>query len=388
MLESRSIEQKVSTGLGALDEVLEGLYWGDNVVWEVDGASVAPFYRAIAARAETFEGRTFVALTDAAPEVAVDGLEVMRAGPGTALAHPADLLREVHRLCRPGGRRLLLFDSLDRMVEAWGVSRARGFFARCCPMLLDLGAIGYWAMSTGDGMAAVRDTVASVTQCILRLDDRNIRVAKADARSDGVRGSVLHWHEDKGRAVLSPANINGRVAASLRAVRRVRGLSQHDLAQLAGVTASAISQAERAERGLSLGTLAQLSRALGMTIDDLLHGDGPEVYRIGRRPDDPHHADGGITALLGDANSDLTVDLVHLGPRESALPAEKREGTGIVAVASGLIQVQLAGQTPTVRPGEVLVAAGDRVEGWRNIAQSEAMLFWIVHSRAAGGRGR
>jgi hypothetical protein len=41
-----------------------------------------------------------------------------------------------------------------------------------------------------------------------------------------------------------------------------------------------------------------------------------------------------------------------------------------------------------VRPGEVLVAAGDRVEGWRNIAQSDAMLFWIVHAGAPGGQGR
>jgi transcriptional regulator with XRE-family HTH domain len=46
--------------------------------------------------------------------------------------------------------------------------------------------------------------------------------------------------------VLAPAELVGRVAASLRAVRRARALSQHDLAGLAGVTASAISQAERA----------------------------------------------------------------------------------------------------------------------------------------------
>jgi transcriptional regulator with XRE-family HTH domain len=388
VLESRQIAHRVSTGLGALDEVLEGLYWGDNVVWQLDGAPVEPFYGAIARRAEAFEGRTFVAIADRVPDLGADGVEVLRAGPGTALAHPADLLREVHRLCRPGGRRLLLFDSLDSMVGAWGASRARGFFARCCPMLLDLGAIGYWSMSAGESMATVLDTVVSVTQCILRVDDRNIRVAKAEARSDGVRGSVLHWHQADGRAVLSPANINGRVAASLRAVRRARGLSQHDLAQLAGVTASAISQAERAERGLSLGTLAQLSRALGLTIDDLLHGDGPDAYRIGRRPDNPHHSDDGITALLGDASSDLSVDLVSLGPRESARPAEMREGTGIVAVASGLVQVQVAGQTPTVRAGEVLVAAGDRIEGWRNIGQSEATLFWIVQARTSGGQGR
>jgi quercetin dioxygenase-like cupin family protein len=125
-----------------------------------------------------------------------------------------------------------------------------------------------------------------------------------------------------------------------------------------------------------------------MTIDDLLHCDGPDAYRIGRRPDDPHHSEDGITALLGDVSSNLSVDLVHLGPRESARPPQARDGTGIVAVASGLIQVQVAGQTPAVRPGEVLVAAGDRVEGWRNLSQSEAMLFWIVQSRTPGGQAR
>ena len=33
-------------------------------------------------------------------------------------------------------------------------------------------------------------------------------------------------------------------------------------------------------------------------------------------------------------------------------------------------------------------SAADRVEGWRNIAQSEAMLFWIVQARGPGGQGR
>ena len=84
-------------------------------------------------------------------------------------------------------------------------------------------------------------------------------MVKAEARDDAVRGSVLHWHEEDGLPVLSPPEIVGRVAASLQAVRHARGLSQHDLGDLAGVTASAISQVERAERGLSLATLVRLS---------------------------------------------------------------------------------------------------------------------------------
>jgi transcriptional regulator with XRE-family HTH domain len=380
-------EDRASTGLEPLDDVLDRLYWGDNVVWQLDGAAVEPFYEAIARGPEHFESRTLIAIGEPPPAVAADGLDVLHAGPGTDLAHPADLLREVHRICHPGEHRLLLFGSLDDMIAAWGSNAARGFFARCCPLLLDLGAIGYWSMSTRDTPAAVRDTVESVTQCVLRVDERSIRVAKAEGRADGARGAVLHWHLEDGRAVLAAANVTGRVAASLRALRRRRALSQQELAGLAGVTASAISQAERAERGLSLTTLAQLSAALGITLDDLLHGDDPDVYRIGRRADHPQGHHEPLLRLLGDATSELHVDLVHLGARESLRAGPQRDGAGVVAVASGLVQVLIGSQTPAVRSGEVLAVDADRLEGWRNIGQTEAMLFWIVVP-SAGRRTR
>jgi hypothetical protein len=60
------------------------------------------------------------------------------------------------------------------------------------------------------------------------------------------------------------------------------------------------------------------------------------------------------------------------------MPSDTRAGTGIVAVASGLVQLQIAGQSPAVRHGEVLVADSERIEGWPNLGQQEAMLFWIV----------
>lgn len=43
-----------------------------------------------------------------------------------------------------------------------------------------------------------------------------------------------------------------------------------------------------------------------------------------------------------------------------------------------LVQVQIGGQTPAVRSGEVLVADAERIAGWRNIGETEATLFWIV----------
>jgi transcriptional regulator with XRE-family HTH domain len=193
---------------------------------------------------------------------------------------------------------------------------------------------------------------------------------------------MLHWHFENDQPVLEPASVTERVAASLRALRRNRELNQHQLAELAGVTASAISQAERAERGLSLSTLARLTSALGVTIDDLIRGEDPDVYRIGRRVENPEHGPERAVTILGTETSDLRIDLVQLAAREEGKPMFSQKGSGIIAVAKGLVQVRVAGLTPAVRHGEVLVADTERVESWRNLGQAEAELFWIVISSA------
>lgn len=366
----------VSTGFDALDDVLGGLFWGDNVVWQLDGTPVAPFYSAIANQSGVFDTRVVVAVGSAVNTYGIPGVTLLEA------VTPGDLLHRVHRLCRTRGHRLLLFESLNGMVREWGLSATRELFARCCPMLLELGAVAYWSLSTRETPASLQSLVAGITQCVLRVDERAVRVVKAEGRDDGVHGTVLHWHDEGGHAVLSKPEVVGRVAASLRAVRRARGLSQHDLGDLAGVTASAISQVERAERGLSLATLMRLSGALGITIDDLVRGEVSGGYRIGRRTDDPRRGLVDTITLL-DGRQNPHVDLVHLDPRESGEPASRTPGTAVVAVASGLVQVRVAGQTPALRHGEVLVADSGQIKGWRNLGPSEAVVFWIVFSGQA-----
>lgn len=373
-------EPRVSTGLIELDAVLSGLYWGDNVVWELDGAAADPFYRAIAELANAFDDVVWIGVAGDPADTAASfpAIEVVDARPGGTLAEPAELLRHINRRCDARRRNLLLFESLDGMVESWGADTARRFFARCCPILLQVGAIAYWSMDLREIPPALRDTVEAVTQCVLRVDERSVRVVKAEGREEGARGSLMHWHSQNGRPILSPAGVGGQVAASLRALRRSRSLTQQQLARLAGVTSSAISQAERAERSLSLTTLVRIGSALGMTVDDLLHGEDPPAYRIGRRTEDPRLGPEHSIALLGGDHADISVDLVHLHPREGGGPARGREGRGLIAVCAGLVQVQVGALAPAVRHGEVLVAESNRVEAWRNLGDREAVLFWIV----------
>jgi transcriptional regulator with XRE-family HTH domain len=355
-----------STGLDALDAVLGGLFWGDNVVWQFDGIPVEPFFSAIAS--EVYDATTVASLGSAVNTYGIPGATVLEAG------SPSELLRAVHRRCLPRGRRLIVFDSFNSMVRLWGLSATREFVSRCCPLLLELGAIAYWSMSARATPPALVSAVEAVAQVVLRVDERNVRVVKAEGREDTVRGSVLHWHDAGGHPELAAPEIVARVAGSLRAVRHARELSQHDLADLAGVTPSAISQVERAERGLSLATVVRLAGALGVTIDDLVRGEEHAAYRVGRRTDDPQHGLVDTRRLLEEPH----IDLVHLDARETVEAPDAPPGTGIVAVASGLVQVRLGSQTPALRHGEVLVADSGDVEGFRNLGLSEALVFWIV----------
>ena len=368
------------TGVAELDEALGGLFWGDNVVFEMaGGASAAPFYRAVATSDTTYDGRILVRLEAGAPTY--DGFEVIDARPRSKLAQPAPLLHAVFERCQDAERNLLLFDGLEAMVARWGSDVTARFFARCCPQLLELGAIAYWFMPAGDQHSALRRTVEEITQCIFRVDQERLRIAKADGRPPGVEGSVFRCAETDGLPALTPAPIVARIGAALRAARLQRSLSQSDLARLAGVSPSAISQAERGQRGLSLETVLQLSAKLNVTLDDLLRGEVATGYRLGRRGYPPRRraaAGGQPLPLLDDREAGLRAYLVRLPKRGTVEPHLRHKGVELVTVASGLVQVLLQTGRPVLRAGEALLIDEAPIEGWRNLGLGEATLFWIL----------
>jgi transcriptional regulator with XRE-family HTH domain len=369
-----------ATGVPELDQALGGLFWGDNVVFEVAaGAAAAPFYRAIAASDVAYDRRLFVLLEDG--HAPYEGFEVIDASRKGKLAQPAPLLHAVFERCQGSERNLLLFDGLAAMAARWSADIAGRFFARCCPQLLELGAIAYWFIPAGDKHVALRRTVEGITQCVFRVDQERLRIAKADGRPPGVEGNVFRCSEVDGLPVLTPAPIVARIGAALRAARLQRSLSQSDLARLAGVSPSAISQAERGQRGLSLETVLELAAKLNITLDELLRGEVATGYRLGRRGYPPRRraAEGDEPLpLLDDPETGLRAYLLRLPRGGSAEPHVNHKGVELVAVASGLVQVLLATGRPVLRTGEALLVEETPIAGWRNLGLGEATLFWIL----------
>lgn len=69
---------------------------------------------------------------------------------------------------------------------------------------------------------------------------------------------------------MAPLNANAIVAHNLRRLRRERDLSQERFAELVKLHRTYVGAIERGERNLTLNTLEQIARALGVSCAALL----------------------------------------------------------------------------------------------------------------------
>lgn len=65
------------------------------------------------------------------------------------------------------------------------------------------------------------------------------------------------------------SNINEEVGFNIRRIREERGLSQEELAALAGLHRAYVGQIERGEKNIGLKNLQKIAKALEVNIEDL-----------------------------------------------------------------------------------------------------------------------
>ena len=374
--------ESTGTGVAELDRALDGLYWGDNVVWVWEGSDPPQqmFYDAIAQRRDDFGATGYVAASSDPAEIISrwPWLDILDARKGTPITSPRHLLEAIRQFCARGPRPLLLFDSLAPLADRWGMRIASGFFGHCCPMLLDLGAIAYWSVPGASQYRTMHREIEQITQCIIVVGEGRLRISKAEGRPPGAQGQLFRYSVQDGTLQLQPAQTAARVGAALRAYRLRRELSQSDLARLAGVSPSAISQVERGERGLSLETLMALSGRLNVTLDELLGGEVTPDDRIGRRHGLADTRRGSVLPLLDDAEAGLRAYLISM-PRSATVEAPfAHKGTELVGVVNGLVQVLLGSGRPVLRRGETLLASRRGIDGWRNVGDADAQCIWVL----------
>ena len=109
--------------------------------------------------------------------------------------------------------------------------------------------------------------------------------------------------------------------ARLRLARQARGLSQQQLAGVAGVTRQAVSAVESGHSDPSLRVALGLARALGMTVEELF-GPGEPGDPVLARPVAPVSAPGSRVALatVGDTFVALPLETRIWPPGSASAP--------------------------------------------------------------------
>ncbi|MFV0450984.1 MAG: PEP/pyruvate-binding domain-containing protein [Propioniciclava sp.] len=163
--------ERASTGNPGLDQAIDGLRIGDNVVWRVD--DLADFRRVLdpfllQSRAD---GRRLVYVRFGShppllPEVA--GVDVH-------LLDPADGFEAfavaVHELVEASGRRAFyVFDCLSELLDAWHSDlMVMNFFQVTCPWLYELDTIAWFALLREEHTSATIAGIRETTQVLLDL---------------------------------------------------------------------------------------------------------------------------------------------------------------------------------------------------------------------------
>lgn len=373
--------ERVSSGVTDIDDLLGELIPGDNIVWVSD-------YQELLTRLENAfiaEGLRsgvpswYVTTESSPPELERRlgrGAAVLDARPRGRFADPVVLERTLIEAAQKAPGRVAL-DGLHVFARRWGARRALGFFTSVCPRLFDLGAIAYWRAPRRALGASFIEDIRKVTQCVVEERRRQLRVIKAEGRPSSLQGKLFRVElGEHGSINIRAERALGRLGEGLTRLREERQLTQAEVARLAGVSASAISQAEAGLRGLSVETLLGLSEQLGVGIDAILGNVHDNDYVLARR--DRSGGPSKQIPLLDDPKAGLRAYLVNLGSAESGAPPLHHKGPELVLVAGGLVQVDLGAETPVMRAGDALLASRVPVIGWRNLLSDPARLFWII----------
>jgi transcriptional regulator with XRE-family HTH domain len=170
-----------------------------------------------------------------------------------------------------------------------------------------------------------------------------------------------------------------KVGSLIRARRRQQQLTLQELGAAAEVSVGYLSQVERDHSTPSLGTLAQIARALGVGIDYFVSAPSADnaLTRAGER--NRFSVDGSsiIYERLGaDFPGNMLSSFIMTVPPGYRSETVAHEGEEILYVLEGSITQRLEGEEMVMSAGDRLHFRGNRPHSWSNHTDQPARLLW------------
>jgi transcriptional regulator with XRE-family HTH domain len=171
-----------------------------------------------------------------------------------------------------------------------------------------------------------------------------------------------------------------KVGPLIRSRRRALDLTLQDLGQRAGVSVGYLSQIERDLVTPTLGTLAQVARALGVGLDYFVAMPTVSASLV-RAGDRRRFSLDGATQAYEKIGADLPTHemsafMIHVPPGFRS-ETVSHEGEEFIHVLAGGIDFTLDGERFAMGPGDSLHYRGNRAHAWANPGDAPAQLLWV-----------
>ena len=177
-----------------------------------------------------------------------------------------------------------------------------------------------------------------------------------------------------------PTDPSANLADNLRAIRETRGLSQAQLAQLAGIPRPTWTHLESGSANPTLSVLMKVAAALQVRLEELL-APPREPGRLVKAADLPTRQKGDVTVrkLLPESLAGLDLERLDLpaGGRMGGVP----HGPGTreyLTCERGAVELSVAGAVYRLDAGDVVVFRGDQRHGYRNPGTSAAVAYSVI----------
>ncbi len=160
-----------SSGINALDDLLQGIRLGDNIVWQVDNLDDYTSFANSFITRSIKDGFKCIYIRFAAHKPVLkprSGLTIVNVDPSPGFDF---FSTAVHRIIDEHGKKVCyVFDNLSDLVDKWATDELlANFFHFTCPYLFELDTITYFALTRNQHSAGAIARIRDTTQILIDL---------------------------------------------------------------------------------------------------------------------------------------------------------------------------------------------------------------------------
>jgi len=416
--------QKISSGISGLDNLIDFIYPGDNVVWEVDAGTSYEIFIKKFIESSSLESKdiVYISFNKSIPTLLKEFnncinekfhiIDCFTSGKGkndaTFLRNYEEISKKIDiiRLSNPSNldeltnaiadletkissQTAYIFDSLTGMQNlVKDESLTYSFFTYMCPRLFELDSVAYWILEKDAHSQKFKANIRHVTQVVLELyrrkDNLFLKALKLLRRKnrDAFKPNIYEITDNEEILIKTSEQAPAlEIGSKLREIRISRNMSQKELAEKVNLTSGFISQMENNQIVPSITSFIQICEVLGVRASEILSENKKEEKHIikkeeifGKLPKKISNAD--VYKVLSDEKFQAYVVIVPSNSSVKGHFLTKKEPE-IAFLMKGEISVTLNGSNYSLQEGDFLYIKKFLPETWHNKGGEKAELLLI-----------